>query len=143
MTQDLNQKKYDELAYYTLAHPDHEYFIHQYLVDAYAAQYADEQTKPIKIAFALAGLYLHHVKNYSGKDVQLAHMLLGRKKKPLPVFKLPLNRGLMTIDDVLMAPPGQERDKAINEWSVSVWQAWSESHDKVAKWLKEENIISK
>jgi hypothetical protein len=31
-------------------------FIHQYVVDAFAAQQADEQTKPMKLTFALVGL---------------------------------------------------------------------------------------
>lgn len=48
----------NELAYYTFAHPDPP-FIHQHLVDAFAAETADESTKPMKITFALIGLYLH------------------------------------------------------------------------------------
>jgi hypothetical protein len=55
------QEQYDELAYYTLAHPDPG-FIHQNIVDAFAAQTASEADKPIKIAFALVGLYLCVVK---------------------------------------------------------------------------------
>ena len=48
---------YDELAYYTLAHPDPT-FIHQHIVDAYAAQTAKQDIRPITITFALVGLYL-------------------------------------------------------------------------------------
>jgi putative acetyltransferase len=51
------QEQYHELACYTLAHPDPG-FIHQNIVDAFAAQTATEADKPIKIAFALVGLYL-------------------------------------------------------------------------------------
>jgi len=50
------QERYDELACYTLAHPDPG-FIHQNIVDAFGAQTATEADKPIKIAFALVGLY--------------------------------------------------------------------------------------
>jgi hypothetical protein len=58
---DLEQ--YNELSYYTLGHPDKKYFIHQHLVDAYTAQKADENTKPIAITFDLVGLYLYVEKN--------------------------------------------------------------------------------
>jgi len=36
-----NDELYNELAHYTLSHPDPS-FLHQHVVDAYAAQYADE-----------------------------------------------------------------------------------------------------
>lgn len=51
------QEHYNELAFYSLAHSDPG-FIHQNIVDAFAAQTATEQDKPIKITFALLGLYL-------------------------------------------------------------------------------------
>ena len=42
-----DQAAYEELCYYTLAHGDPA-FIHQHVVDAFAAQTADENIKPIK-----------------------------------------------------------------------------------------------
>ena len=131
------QEQYNELAYYTLSHPDPA-FIHQLVVDAFAAQQADKKTKPITIAFALAGLYLHNEKKYTGKAVQQAHMILAKKKKIWPTFELPKFRWTMTIEDILRAAPGTSRDKAINNWSAAAWTAWSESHTKVAEWLKTE-----
>jgi len=59
----------------------------------------------------------------SGKEVQKAHMRLARKKKHMPVFDLPGNRGNIGISDVLRANPRPERDRAIKEWSASVWEA--------------------
>ena len=59
-------------------------------------------------------------------------MRLAKKKKQWPVFDLPAQRGNIGVSDVLRAKPGPERDRAIEEWSVSVWEAWSESHVKVA-----------
>ena len=47
----------NELSYYTLAHGDSA-FIHQHVVDAYAAQHLRSSTSTIGAAFALAGLYL-------------------------------------------------------------------------------------
>ncbi|HEU5200472.1 MAG TPA: DUF5946 family protein [Ktedonobacterales bacterium] len=132
-----DQDAYYELACYTLAHPDPS-FIHQYIVDAHAAQHADEHSKPISVAFALAGLYLHLERQYSGRAVQQAHMQLARKKKPWPRFTLPTFRGSMTAADVTRAEPGSARDEAIDRWSASVWAAWSASHKQVADWVKEE-----
>lgn len=54
----LEVEAFHELQCYTLAHGGAE-FIHQHVVDAWIAQNADGQTKPIALAFALAGLYLH------------------------------------------------------------------------------------
>ena len=48
---------YDELSAYTLMRGDAT-FMHQHVVDAFAVQYSDEQTKPIKLTFGLVGLYL-------------------------------------------------------------------------------------
>ena len=52
-----SEDAYHELCYYTLAHRDPS-FIHQHVVDAFAAQHADEKTKPIKLTFALVGALL-------------------------------------------------------------------------------------
>jgi len=131
------QEAFDELAFYTLTHPD-PMFIHQYAVDAFAAQYADQDTKRIKVAFALAGLYLHHEKGYTGRQAQLAHVQLTSGKDRLPVFDLPSNRGHVTVWDVLKEEPGASRDAAIARWSESVWHAYIGSRSIVAEWLKRE-----
>ena len=61
---DLNFS-YNQLAYYTLSHKGND-FIHKHVVDAFAIQTANENTKPIKLVYALAGIYLHIVKKYTG-----------------------------------------------------------------------------
>ncbi len=130
MSQVEAQEKFYELSYYTLAHPDPA-FIHQHIVDAFIAQTADQDTKLIGIAFSLIGLCLYLEKNYTGKQVQLAHMALGRRKREWPRFDLPESRGDITVTDVLSEPDGPKRDAKIREWCASVWQAYSESHQKV------------
>ncbi|MGZ7078191.1 MAG: DUF5946 family protein [Thermoanaerobaculia bacterium] len=125
---------YDELCAYTLTHGDLA-FIHQHVVDAFAAQQANEQTKPIAITFALIGLYLHVEKGVSGRDVQRVHMKLGRRKRDWPRFPLPLDRGPITAMDVIRAPAGTERDRAIDAWCASVWNAYRDSRDIVANLL--------
>ena len=125
---------FDELAFYTLAHGD-PVFIHQYAVDAFAAQNADPSTKAIKVAFALAGLCLHLERGFSGRAVQQAHMDLVKFKANLPTFELPENRGTIRVAAVLAAPPGVLRDAAITEWSERVWNAWEPAHQRVREWL--------
>jgi hypothetical protein len=118
-----------ELTYYTLAHPDPS-FIHQHVVDAYAAQHADEATKPITIVCALLGLYLHVEKHFTGRQVQKAHMQLARYRREWVRPALPEERGAMTIGDVVAATP-EERDAHIHQWCASVWQAWAMSHKQI------------
>lgn len=131
------QETFYELSCYTQTHSDPS-FIHQYAVDAFAAQNADENTKPITLAFALIGLYLHIEKNYSGKEVQWAHVKLAKHRKQWPMFDIPEYRGNITVYDVIAAPEGPERDKMIRKWSASVWEAYSESHKKVADLVENE-----
>ena len=130
--------KFHELTYYTLAHPDKVYFIHQHLVDAYQAQTANENTKPVAITFSLIGLYLFIEKNYTGRQVQLAHMKLSQNKKVWPEFELPNQTGEITISDVIMATPGKMRDEMIKDWCASVWKAFNNSHKTVASLVKSE-----
>jgi hypothetical protein len=117
------QEAYHELCFYTLAHGAPS-FIHQHVVDAFTAQQATEQTKPIAVTFALVGLYLHVEKQFSGREVQRAHMRLARKRRPCPALVLPAERGSMGVADVMAAPAGAERDAAIHAWCASVWSAF-------------------
>ncbi|HEY2471083.1 MAG TPA: DUF5946 family protein [Terracidiphilus sp.] len=121
---------YNELACYTLAHPDPA-FIHQLVVDAYAAQHADDSTKPIAMTFSLIGLYLHVEKGYTGKQVQRAHMQLAKWPNSWPRLPLPQQRGEIHIEDVLVADPGPPRDAMIDQWCASVWESWCESRHAI------------
>jgi hypothetical protein len=131
------REAYIELSYYTLAHPDPA-FIHQHIVDAYAAQNADKDTKPINITFALVGLYLAIEKGFSGKQVQQAHMKLAKHRRQWFRFKLPENRGDTTVFDVLAASPGKQRDEMIRQWCVSVWNAYEGSQQQVRDIIQKE-----
>ncbi len=118
------QEAYNQLAFYTLSHTSPT-FIHQYVVDAFAAQTAAEADKPIRLAFALIGLYLAVEKGYTGRQVQLAHMDLANRRKDWPHFSLPEDRGNITAETVLQAQEGSQRDEKIIEWCASVWQAYA------------------
>jgi hypothetical protein len=133
------QDAYNELCGYTLAHRDPA-FIHQHVVDTYAAQRADERSKPIGVVFALVGLYLHVEKHFSGKQVQRVHMLLARRKHHWPSIPLPVNRGAITPVDVMQAAAGPERDRAIDAWCVSVWEAFAGSRQTIVALLEQHGI---
>jgi len=135
------QDAYDELRYYTLAHRDPE-FIHQHVVDAFTAQHANVQTKPIALTFSLVGLYLLVERQFSGRQVQRAHMELARHKQTWPVFSLPVERGLITCVDVVAVPVGIERDRAIHAWCASVWEAFRESHVTVGELLRKARLVT-
>jgi len=131
------REAYDELCAYTLTHGDPR-FIHQHVVDAYAAQHASPDSKPIGLTFALAGLYLHVEKNLTGRDVQRAHMTMAQRKRVWPSWTLPSNRGDITATQVLVAPEGPDRDRAIDAWCESVWSAFAPANRETLVQLLEQ-----
>ena len=135
--QDSQRELYHELTAYTLGHMDPA-FIHQYVVDAFAAQTADADTKPITLAFALVGLYLAAERQYSGRQVQRVHTLLARRRRRWPSFDIPDHRGPITVLDVMDTAPGPGRDEMIRMWVASVWQAYVAQRDGVLDLLKTE-----
>ncbi|HYT66167.1 MAG TPA: DUF5946 family protein [Vicinamibacterales bacterium] len=140
MIDDPVRAAYDEVYAYTMQQGGAS-FILQHVVDAFKAQTAGKDDKPIGIVFALVGLYLRIEKHYSGRQVQRAHMRLGRQKREWPVIELPANRGSMTVLDVAAVPEGPERDLAIDAWCRSVWAAFHDSHATIAALLREHRII--
>ena len=120
----------NELSYYTLAHGDPA-FIHQHVVDAYAAQHIRSSPSTIGPAFALAGLYLVVDRGFTGRQVQKLHVLMARASKQWPRFVAPQQVGPVTVGDVVAAEPGPERDAAIMRWCASTWAAWSAEQVRV------------
>jgi hypothetical protein len=131
---------YDALCAYTLSRGDRE-FIHQHVVDAFAAQSADGRSKPIGVTFALVGLFLLVERGWSGRQVQRAHVRLARSRRSWPVFRLPPDRGSMTVSDVMAAPAGREREHAIRAWCATVWAAFADSRERIVGLLHDEGIL--
>jgi hypothetical protein len=129
---------YDEVYVYTMSRPG---FILQHVVDAFVVQTATADTKPIAIVFGLVGLYLYVEKQFSGTQVQKAHMELARTKREWPALYLPDDRGSITVADVLAANPGPARDRAIGDWCKSVWAACMASHETIVDLLREHHLI--
>ncbi len=130
--------EFNELSFYTLGHPDMIYFIHQHCVDAFQAQTADQNTKPIGLIFSLIGLYLFIEKGYSGRQVQQVHIKLAKNKKTWPQLPLPTQRGTIDVSSVLRSEPGENRDQMIKEWCASVWSAYKDWHSVIATLAKTE-----
>jgi hypothetical protein len=129
----MSSDAYNKLCLYTLGHGGSA-FIHQNVVDAFAAQDATSDDKPIRLAFALVGLYLHVEKGFTGREVQLAHMKLGRTKQRWPTFRIPKDRGPIDATTVLAAPI-EQRDQMIHEWCSSVWNAFADQSEPVKQLL--------
>jgi len=122
---------YDELAFYTLKHPDQRYFIHQLIVDAYGAQHITKDSKPVAIFAALVGLYLFAEKGFTGKEVQDMHVKLGNKMKEYKLSTIASEKASINIADVLAIKEGIERDEMIKAWARAVWQMWKSERGNV------------
>jgi hypothetical protein len=127
---------YHELSAYTLTHGDRR-FIHQHVVDAYGAQSARADDKPIRLVFALVGLYLHLERGKTGREAQLAHMAMAKRKREWPPIAIPEHRGNLTAIDVMQQPPGPARDQAIDAWCEAVWNAFQGNRDVIVTLLGE------
>ena len=134
------EEAYHELCAYTLTRGDAG-FIHQHVVDAWAAQQAYAGSKPIGVFFALVGLYLHVERGRTGREVQQVHMTLAKRPEAWPVGALPVSRGTLSARDVLAKPEGPVRDAEISRWARSVWAAYSESRESVEAVLSRRGII--
>jgi Family of unknown function (DUF5946) len=131
---DSMRAAYEEVYVYTMGRPG---FILQHVVDAFAAQTANDESKPIGVVFGLVGLYLHVEKQFSGRQVQRVHMELGRRKREWPRVLVPEDRGSMTVADVLAASAGPERDLAIDNWCRSAWTAFGANRQTIIDLLRE------
>jgi len=77
-----------------------------------------------------------------GRQVQLAHMKIGRRKLDWSKLEPPKHHTELTVLDVLRTDPGRERDEMIMRWARAVWQSWEDRHawgkDMTEKVLYEE-----
>ncbi|BBL80905.1 hypothetical protein RxyAA322_27590 [Rubrobacter xylanophilus] len=97
---------------------------------------ADERAKATAIGFALAGLYLHVERGFTGRQVQHVHTLMARRRRAWPSFVLPRDRGRVNVEHVMTRPPGPARDRAIEAWCASVWGAFGGNRDAVVGLLE-------
>jgi len=130
---------YHALCAWTLSLRD-EAFVHQHVVDAHTAQTAGPAQQGIGLTFALVGLHLYCERDFDGRAVQRVHALLARRGRDWPAFPLPAERGALRAGDVLAAPAGEPRERAIRSWCANVWRAYGDAHAGVAALLREHDI---
>lgn len=131
MTTPEEAAAHHELQAWSLTRGDRA-FVHQHVVDAWAAQHAEPDDPAIGLTFALVGLCLHLEYGFTGRQVQLAHMTLARRGgKQWPRFPIPGDRGGVRVTDVMAAPPGPERDRAVDRWCAAVWHAHRDNHGAI------------
>lgn len=130
---------YAELGAYTLSLGDPD-FIHQHTVDSYGAQVHRPTDKPIRLVQSLVGLHLHIDHRFTGRQVQRVHTLLADREPVWPILEPPLDRGTLTVLDVVQRAPGVERNAAIEEWAASTWVAFSLHRTAVADLLAANGI---
>ncbi len=133
------REAYEALYVYALERADPA-FILQHVVDAYGAQSATVETAPMGLVFALAGLYLHCEKHWDGRAIQRAHSEMARQKRAWPHLPLPESRGELTAAEVLAATAGPERDRAIDAWCRSIWEAYAGNRLIIIDLLREYGI---
>jgi hypothetical protein len=126
---------YHELSVHTLSDRDPT-FPHQLAVDAYAAQHAGPDTKPITTAFALIGLYLVCERGLTGYQAQRAHMAIGRRRHEWPRLQPPARRGEVNVADVLAAGDAG-RKAALHRWAASAWAAWHDQREQIVALVRD------
>ncbi|HSW96377.1 MAG TPA: DUF5946 family protein [Candidatus Saccharimonadales bacterium] len=127
-------KLYEEISADTLSLHDKD-FIHQLIVDTYTAQHVGAKMKPIMITFALIGLYLTFEHNYTGKQVQSAHILLANQSKEWPSFIPPKEKASITVLDIVQNSDSMKQEM-IKKWGKAVWGIWQPEHENITKLVK-------
>lgn len=127
-------KLYGELTAYNIERSNST-FLAQLAIDAYGAQHSSANTKPISTAFSLIGMYLVHEHGF--RQVQLAHIQLGRTKFQWPNFDLPNQSGALTVLEVMNVVPGVRWDQLTREWSMSVWHTWYATRVRTSKFCEQ------
>src|SRR5438874_6958054 len=122
--------RYGELAAQTLRLADRA-FPHQHAVDAYTAQHIGADTRPISAVFALLGLCMAVERGSTGRQVQLAHMKLGRARCDWPRLLPETSAFEITVEDVLRIAPGRPRLLRIRDWMECTWKAWAHEQQRI------------
>lgn len=106
-------------------------FYQQHYEDAYNAEFAGSDTKPITLAFALVGLCLAVECGLDGRGVQQAHAVLARRKDALPI----LDPGHADVTFGLRDVAAEPTADSIHAWCTSVWAAFADQHDVVRNFV--------
>src|SRR5262245_48528058 len=110
---------------------------HRMIVDTYCLQHPDDFCASAKsLAAHLCGLCcaFEHGGHPSALSA-LRRWLDG--PRPLTKPELPPTRGAVTLADVLAAPDPDARDRAVERWARSAWDAYADLHPVARRWLQD------
>lgn len=116
-------------------------FIHQHVMDAWTAQTADAQTPPLRLFFAVVGLYLCVERGITGREVQRVHAELARVPERWPLADLPADRGWLRVEDIAAAEEIAARDALIHAWVRVVWAAYGAWRPTVEGTLRRRGVV--
>lgn len=90
-------------------------------------------SRPISTVFGLIGLHLALEKGYTGRQVQLAHMKIAKRRKDWPRLEPSSPGAELTVVSVLQATTDAEKERMLMSWAASVWKSWEHQH----AWIRE------
>lgn len=113
--------------------------LHRLTVDAYAVQHpgVDGPQARNSVGIHLSRLYLMLGLGWSLIRANDAMLIIMAKKGHYPWLTPPVDRGSLTVRDVVAASSASEHVDAVEQWAKSVWRAWAEHHATARGWVKE------
>jgi len=110
---------------------------HRMTVDAYAAQHPGKPSRQSiqSVAIHLQRLCLILERNYTDAAAGKLMPLLTRNRSAYQWMSPPTSLGEKTVLHAWGAPDPAAHVQAVQEWALSVWQAWSPRHHQVRGWL--------
>jgi Family of unknown function (DUF5946) len=113
--------------------------LHRLTVDAYAVQHpgVDGAQARNSVGIHLSRLALLFDWGWSVERTDDALWAIPAKKRHYPWLTPPVERGAITVKNVLAAQNPVRHLYAVEQWANSAWQAWGEHHAIVRRWVKE------
>lgn len=109
--------------------------VHQLTVDTYSSQHAGGQHPDKSVDVHLVGLFLMLERGVRPTEVPPFLQRLAKNIETWPHFTPPANVGSMTVFDIALCESSEAHMKAVREWARIVWDAWSEHHAELSKFV--------
>jgi len=107
--------------------------VHQLTVDTYAVQHAGGNHPDKSVDVHLTGLHLALIQGVSSPGVAPLLQRIASRVKSWPKLAPPQRFVDITVCDVALAESMEDHVHKVREWSLAVWNAWSEHHAAVAR----------
>jgi hypothetical protein len=111
--------------------------VHRLSVDSYAIQHpgGDSRQAIQSVGVHLARLCLFLERGLSPAQANAAMLRISQTKSTMSRLIRPGSLGVITVADVLAAHSAEQHTEAVMAWAQSAWDAWSEHHETVRKWV--------